>query len=81
MQGIECFDFEDENEPMDIRAINRRKLLFLDGLGAMLSAIFLGFVLIRFNALFGMPLPVLRFLALIACSFALYSLTCFFLCP
>lgn len=59
-------------------ALNPKKVFLLDGLGAVLSAFLLGVVLVHFETDFGMPHNVLYFLALIACVFAVYSLTCYF---
>lgn len=53
-----------------------KQLFLIDGLGALLSAFFLGVVLVRYHAYFGMPVPVLQVLAGIALVFALYSLSC-----
>ncbi|MEM7102777.1 MAG: hypothetical protein AAF502_06535 [Bacteroidota bacterium] len=58
---------------------NPRKMFLLDGLGALVTAISLGVVLTKFNAFFGMPIQVLHKLALVACVFAVYSLSCHFL--
>lgn len=58
--------------------IQRPPTLFLiDGLGALLSAILLGVVLVQFEAIFGMPPNVLYGLAGIAGGFCIYSLSCF----
>ena len=54
-------------------------MFLLDGIGALVTAISLGIVLTKFNAYFGMPIPVLHKLALVACGFAVYSLSCHFL--
>jgi hypothetical protein len=51
-----------------------KKLLVFDGLGAFTSAILLGIVLVRYQAYFGMPLPVLYFLSAIALLFSLFSI-------
>lgn len=53
---------------------NPQKLFLLDGFGAVLSAIFLGVVLVQWNSYFGMPVDILKLLAGIALVFALYSL-------
>lgn len=50
-----------------------KNLFLLDSLGALLSAVVLGFVLTKYEIFFGMPADVLRFLAIIPCVFALYS--------
>ena len=51
----------------------------MDGMGGGLSALFLGVILVRIEERIGMPVPVLYFLASIACVFALYSMCCHFL--
>jgi len=54
-------------------------MLQIDGLGAILSAFLLGIVLVRFEALFGIPKSTLYFLALLPCIFAIYDFYCFYL--
>ena len=61
------------------RTSNPKKIFFMDGMGGVLSALFLGVVLVRIEERIGMPVPVLYFLASIACVFALYSMCCRFL--
>lgn len=56
--------------------IAARRVFLMDGLGALLSAAFLGGVLPSFQIQVGMPLGVLYWLALLAVLLALYSLTC-----
>lgn len=60
---------------------NVSRLFLLDGLGALLSAFFLGIVLVRFEAVFGMPGNTLHFLAIVAGVFAVFSLTMHFRTP
>jgi len=56
------------------------KFVFLvDGLGAVLTASLLGFVLYNMESTFGMPKNVLFYLAGLAALFAIYSFTCFFM--
>jgi hypothetical protein len=50
-----------------------KNLFLLDSLGALLSAVMLGFVLTKYEIFFGMPADVLHILAVIPCVFALYS--------
>lgn len=51
------------------------KYLFLvDGIGAAVSAVLLGLVLVRFESFFGIPINVLYLLAAIPCFFAFYDL-------
>lgn len=61
--------------------IKPRTLLLWDGLGALVSAFLLGFVLVKWESFFGMPPPVLFYLAGLALIFAIYSLTAYFLNP
>jgi hypothetical protein len=58
-----------------------RQLFLLDGLGASVSTVMLGWVLPRYEALFGMPPKVLYGLACLAAIFAIYSWSCFFSKP
>ena len=57
--------------------MNVRKLFLIDNLGALLSAVMLGFVLTKYETFFGMPADVLHVLAVIPCVFACYSFLCF----
>jgi len=56
-----------------------KKLFLIDGLGALVTAFFLGFVLIRLNNEIGIPKEVLYILALLPFVFAVYSFCCYFL--
>lgn len=58
---------------------NPKNVFFLDGIGGVLSALFLGVVLVRMEERIGMPVTVLYYLASIACVFAVYSMCCRFL--
>lgn len=60
---------------------NSRNIFLFDGLGALLSALLTGVVLMYFNDSFGMPQEVLIPLAGVACLFAIYSLACHFNAP
>ncbi|WP_299900985.1 hypothetical protein [uncultured Aquimarina sp.] len=58
------------------------KLLFLvDGIGALLTLMFLSIVLPAIRQFIGIPLKALYFLAIIAIVLLLYSTVCFFLNP
>lgn len=57
--------------------IHPKKLFLLDSIGALLSALLLGIVLVRFESTFGMPRQALYPLAFIACIFSIYSFICF----
>jgi hydrogenase/urease accessory protein HupE len=56
-----------------------KKLLLFDGFGAMLSALLLGMVLVRWQHLIGMPVQVLHILAAVAGLFSCYSFTSYFM--
>lgn len=51
-----------------------RTLFLIDALGALISALMLGIVLLQYQAIFGIPVPILRFLAAVPCFFILYDL-------
>ncbi|MEO1652288.1 MAG: hypothetical protein AAFU64_01980 [Bacteroidota bacterium] len=55
-----------------------RQLFLIDGLGALLSVFMLGFVLVRLESYFGIPISVLYVLAAIPIFFALYDFLCYF---
>lgn len=57
---------------------NPKRLFLIDGLGALLTAIFLTTILIKFEHQFGMPKKMLYFLSLLACLYAIYSFCCYF---
>jgi hypothetical protein len=54
------------------------KIFLLDGLGAALSAVFLGVVLVRLEKFIGMPPSTLYALAGLALLLSAYSLSCHF---
>ncbi len=64
-----------------ISKLSSKQIFFIDGIGAIVSAFFLGFVLVQFNSWCGMPINVLYTLSGLALIFALYSFTCYFLTP
>lgn len=53
--------------------LSPKQVFLIDAIGALLSAISLGIVLPRFQALIGMPTEVLYVLALMACAFCFFS--------
>jgi hypothetical protein len=55
------------------------KIFLIDGLGALLTAILLGFVLTNFQEYIGMPIEILIPLAIIALGLCFYSLSCYLL--
>lgn len=54
-----------------------KKLFLIDGLGALLSAVLLGIVLVRLESVFGIPQPTLYFLASLPCLFAIFDFYCY----
>lgn len=58
-----------------------RRIFLIDGVGALVSALMLGIVLIQIQSLIGMPSDTLRYLALTAGGFAVYSCVCYIRFP
>lgn len=58
-----------------------KKLFLLDGSGALLSAFLLGFVLVEFEDVFGIPRKTLYFLAVLPCVFVVYDFFSYFAKP
>ena len=54
-------------------------LFLIDGVGAAVSTFFLGVVLVDWNDIIGMPIPVLYVLATIALIFSIHSFASYFL--
>jgi hypothetical protein len=63
---------------IDSLTSNSKRIFLIDGLGAMLSAFFLGVILVKFEDSFGMPRAILYALSSVACLFAIYSFCCYF---
>jgi len=61
--------------------LNIKKLFIVDGVGALLSAFFLGVVLVKLQALIGMPKNTLYVLAVFPVFFALYDFISYFQKP
>lgn len=59
--------------------LHPKKLFLIDGMGALLSAFLLAFVLVKYESIFGMPRNVLYVLSTIACALGAYSLIHYFL--
>lgn len=55
-----------------------KKLFLIDGIGALVSAISLGVVLVQLEEYFGIPVSALYILAALPCLFALYDFYCYF---
>lgn len=53
---------------------NPGRLFLTDGLGALVSALLLGVVLVRLEEVFGIPPPTLYILALFPCLFGIFDL-------
>jgi len=56
---------------------NLKQLFLIDAIGAAVTAYFIGIVLVKFDAYFGMPRQVLYVLATIALIFWVYSTCCY----
>lgn len=55
-----------------------RAIFLIDSIGAMLTTLLLIVVLKNLNEYFGMPLPILTCLSVIAICLCIYSTTCYF---
>lgn len=55
-----------------------KNIFLIDGIGAVISALFLGVISVHFKEFIGMPTKVLYFLAIFPICFASYSFSCFF---
>jgi hypothetical protein len=53
-------------------------LFLLDGLGAVLTTVFLFFILRKFHEYVGMPINILIFLSYLGLLFCIFSGVCFF---
>ncbi|WP_367388202.1 hypothetical protein [Lewinella sp. LCG006] len=56
---------------------NPRVLFLIDSAGALLSAFLLGVVLVKLEAVFGIPPSTLYVLAILPCLFAVYDVYCY----
>lgn len=56
---------------------NPKTLFQIDGVGALLSALMLGFVLVSLEKYFGIPKSTLYILTAVPCFFATYDLYCY----
>ena len=56
-----------------MKTLQPNQLFVIDGLGALISAFFLGVVLIHFQSLVGIPTSTLYLLAAIPCAFFLFD--------
>jgi hypothetical protein len=63
---------------LDRLTLNPKNLFLIDGLGALLTAFLIGIVLRIFEDAFGMPQKHLIILSILACIFAIYSMSCYF---
>ena len=55
-----------------------KNVFLLDGIGALVSTIFLGVVLVQLQTYIGMPKSILYTLAAMAFGYAIYSFSCYF---
>ncbi len=60
---------------------NPRQVFLFDGLGAVVSMLSLGVLLVQFESTFGMPKEELYYLAAVAGVFMIYSFSCYFKFP
>lgn len=73
------------SKPLFQEVFNRKlniypqKIFLIDFLGALISALFLGLVLPRFQSYIGMPLSILYWMAAFAVILALYGITAYIL--
>lgn len=63
---------------LDRLTLNPKSLFLIDGLGAFLTAFLTGVILRKFEDNFGMPQKHLIILSILACIFAVYSMSCYF---
>ena len=64
-----------------LQNLSPRQLFLVDSLGALVSALLLGVLLVQLESAFGMPKAVLYKLAFTALGFACYSFLCYRLFP
>lgn len=60
-----------------LNTINPKKLFLIDSIGALVSALMLGIVLVQLEDIIGMPPNILYILSLLAVAFSIYSFSCF----
>ncbi len=65
------------NQELEKIKANPKKLFLIDGLGAILSALLLGVVLVKFERIFGIPPPTLYILAALPLLYAIYDFSCY----
>lgn len=59
--------------------LNERNVFLMDGVGAVASALFTGLLLPKFSLFLGINSSLLKTLALVPASYAVYSLSCYFI--
>ena len=64
-----------------MKELSHKQLFLIDGIGALISALFLGVILVQLESYIGMPVQVLELLALLALVFAVYSFSCHLASP
>lgn len=65
------------NQLTHLLTSNPRKLFLIDGIGAIISSIMLGIVLVKLKGVVGIPASTLYILALFPVLFALYDFYCY----
>ncbi|MDH7444877.1 hypothetical protein [Aquimarina sp. 2201CG14-23] len=58
--------------------VKAKSFFLIDGIGALISAILLGVVFIRFQSSIGLPETTLYFLTTFPCIFIVYDIYCYF---
>ncbi|MEK6478107.1 hypothetical protein WJR50_11250 [Catalinimonas sp. 4WD22] len=60
-----------------VKRVSPKNLFLMDSMGALLTALMLGFVLTSFENVFGVPTRILYILSVLAFSYSVYSFVCF----
>ena len=60
-----------------MNTLKPKQLFLIDGIGALVSAFFLGVILVMIEEYIGLSKEILYALTIPACIFSLYSFTCF----
>ena len=58
--------------------MNPKKLFLIDGFGAILSALLIGIVLVKYERIIGIPASTLYLLSALPLLFAAYDFSCYF---
>jgi hypothetical protein len=60
-----------------VKRVSPKNLFLMDSMGALLTALMLGFVLTSFENVFGVPTRILYILSVLAFSYSVYSFVCY----